>query len=85
MVTDMATEISAMWDGLMQQTEGTETPDEYVKQACLAAAVYQVGQLRAGEPVDPEKQIRILKEFMKPIKTTTLYYNQDYPNSDGTW
>lgn len=81
----MATEISAMFDGLMQQTEGTETPDEYVKQACLSCAHYTVNQIYAGEPIDPEKQISILRAFMKPIKTASLYYHQDYPNSDGTW
>ena len=85
MVTDMATELSAMWDGLAQQTEGTETPDEFVKQACLSAAVYQVGQMRAGEPIDPLKQQEIMKNFMNPVKKTTLHYSQDYPDSTGEW
>lgn len=82
----LATEISNMFDAFMQQAIGSETPDEYVTQACLACAVYTVGQIKAGEPIDPEKQERILKKFMIPIGAkTTLHYSQDYPNSDGTW
>lgn len=82
----MATEISAMFDGLLQQTEGTETPDEYVKQACLSCAQYTVNMIYAGEPVDPLVQIKILKEFMKPVEgKTTLYYTQQYPYNTGEW
>ena len=82
----MATEISALFDGLMQQTEGTETPDEYVKQACLSCAQYTVEQIYSGEPVDPLKQIQIIKEFMKPVSgKTTLFYDQQYVDTDGEW
>ena len=85
-VTDMATELSAMWDGLARQTEGTETPDEDVKQACLAAAMYQVGQIRKGEPIDPLIQIKIFKQFMAAdVRKTTLHYEQVYPDSTGEW
>ena len=82
----LATEISALFDGVMQQTEGTETPDEYVKQCCLSVAQYTVDMIQSGEPIDPEKQIRIIKEFMKaPGGKTTLYYAQEYPNRTGEW
>ena len=81
----MAQEISNMFDGLMQQSVGSETPDEYVTQACLSCAVYTIGQIYAGEPIDPEKQARLLKQFMTPIKKTSLYYSQDYPDSTGDW
>ena len=84
MDTDMATELSAMWDGLMVQTEGAETPIENVKQACLAAAVYQVGQLRAGEPIDPEKQIRIMLQFVTTKKPRPSFYVLS-PDSTGSW
>ena len=84
-VDDLATELSNRFDGLMQQAVGSETPDEYVTQACLGAAVYVVGQIYAGEPIDVEKQDRLLKQFMTPIKKTTLYYSQDYPDSTGDW
>ena len=84
MVTDMSVEISAMWDGLAQQTEGSETPTEDVKQACLAAAVYQVGQIRAGEPIDPEKQIRIMQSFMK-FKQARPSFKVLSPDSTGSW
>jgi hypothetical protein len=83
-VTDMSTELSAMWDGLVHQTEGDETPLEYVKQACLAAAVYQVGQIRAGEPIDVLVQINIMREFMKS-PTDQMVYDQQYPKSTGEW
>lgn len=86
MVTDMSTELSAMWDGLAQQTEGSETPDEFVKQACLAAAVYQVGQLRANLPIDPEKQMRIMTSFLgSTTSKTKMSYTQKYPESTGEW
>ena len=81
----LATEISALYDGLAQQTEGSETPDEYVKQACLSCAHYTVQQIMAGEPVDAIEQIRIIKQFLQPITNTMLFYDQQYPNSDGTW
>ena len=81
----LATEISNMFDGLMQQAVGSETPDEYVTQACIGCAVYTVGQRIAGEPIDPEKQADLLKRFMVPIKQTTLYYEQTYPDSTGKW
>ena len=74
-----------MFDGFMQQSTGSETPDEYVTQACLACAVYTVGQIKAGEPIDPEKQARLLKQFMRPINKTMLYFSTDYPDVDGTW
>ena len=81
----LATEISNMFDGLMQQAVGSETPDEYVTQACLGCAVYTVGQIVAGEAIDPEKQARLLRLFMAPIKKTSLYYEQKYPGTDGQW
>jgi hypothetical protein len=82
----MATEISALFDGLMDQTEGTETPSERIKQACLSCAHYTVDQIYAGEPVDPEKQIRILRNFLGPTgHTSSFYYSQDYPESTGDW
>ncbi len=85
MVTDMSVELSAMWDGLAQQTEGTETPAEYVKQACMATAVYQIGQMRKNEPIDPEKQIRIMKQFMTGAANERMSYSQQYPKISGTW
>ena len=81
----LATEISNMFDALMQQAVGSETPDEYVTQACIGCAVYTVGQRIAGEPIDPEKQADLLKRFMTPIKQTMLYYEQKYPGTDGQW
>lgn len=84
-ITAFAQEISNMFDALMQQSVGSETPDEYVTQACLACGVYTIGQIYAGEPIDPEKQARLLKQFMTPIKKTSLYYSQDYPDSTGEW
>lgn len=80
----LAQEISNMYDGLAQQAVGTEIPDEYVTQACLSCAVYTVGQIMAGEPIDPEKQFRIIKEFLKKT-TTQLHYEQSYPQSSGRW
>ena len=83
---DMATEISNMWDGLARQTVGAETPDEDVTQACLSAAVYQVGQMRAGEPIDQLVQIKIMKEFMGATGDAgTLFYDNQYPSSTGKW
>ena len=84
-VDELVQEISNMFDALMQQTVGSETPDEYVTQACLACGVYTIGQIYAGEPIDPEKQARLLKQFMTPIKKTSLYYEQKYPGTDGQW
>jgi hypothetical protein len=84
-VTALTTEISNRFDALMQQSVGSETPDEYVTQACLGAAAYVVGQHQAGEPIDAEKVDRLLRQFMVPIKKTSLYYEQAYPDSDGTW
>jgi hypothetical protein len=83
-VTDMSVELSAMWDGLVHQTEGDETPLEYVKQACMAAAVYQVGQMRKGEPIDPLIQIQIMREFMRS-PTDQLFFDQPYPKITGEW
>jgi len=84
-IGDMATELSNRFDGLMQQAVGSETPDEYVTQACLGAAMYTVDQIYAGEPVDPLQVDKLLKAFMTPIKKTTLYYSQDYPDATGKW
>ena len=81
----MATEISNMFDGFMQQATGSETPDEFVTQACLACAVYTIGQIYAGEPIDPEKQARLLKQFMIPIKGVNSSYSQEYPQVTGKW
>ena len=83
-ITDMAQELSAMWDGLVHQTEGDETPLEYVRQACLAAAVYQVGMIRKGEPIDPLIQITIMKSFIAS-PTDQLSYTQEYPSITGKW
>ena len=80
----MATEISNMYDGLAQQAVGTETPDEFVTQACLSCATYTVGQIMAGLPIDPEKQIRIIKSFLKKTKTQ-FFYAQNYPSASGKW
>lgn len=81
-----ATEISAMWDGLARQTEGTETPDEYVTQACLACAVYTINMIKAAEPIDPLIQIKIMKEFLvTDLKKSNLHYEQAYPDSTGNW
>ena len=79
-----ATEISAMYDGLAAQTEGTETPDEQVKQACLAVATYRVSRIQHGEPIDTPGEINIFKNFMKSTKTQ-LFYDQQYPTSAGDW
>ena len=82
----LATEISALFDGLMDQTEGTETPSEKVKQACLSCAHYTVDMIYEGESVDPEKQISILRSFMGPTgHTSVLHYDQTYPSSSGKW
>ena len=71
-VDAMFTELSAMWDGLARQTEGTETPAEYVKQAVLSAGVYQVEQIRFGSPIDVSEQMKIMKGFLTTnIKTHT--------------
>jgi hypothetical protein len=84
MIGTMATEISAMWDGLAQQTEGTETPDEYVKQACLSAAAYNVDKIMKNEVPDQLVMIRIMKEFLKTTKTQ-LFYDQQYTSSTWEW
>ncbi len=83
----MVTQISEMWDGFAHQTAGAEAlATETVTQACISAAVYQVGQMRAGEPVDPEKQISIFKAAVGETgETTTLTYTQSYPDSGGNW
>jgi hypothetical protein len=74
-----------MWDGLAQQTVGAETPDEYVTQGCLAAAAYTVGQIYKGEPIDPDKQIRLMKQFMTGAASARMSYTQENPDVDGTW
>lgn len=85
-VDAMFTELSAMWDGLSRQAEGTETPAEYVKQAVLSAGVYQIEQIRFGSPVDVREQMKIMKEFLTTnIKSTTTHYEQTYPDSSGKW
>jgi hypothetical protein len=82
----MATEISAMWDGWAHQTEGTETPSETVKQACLSCAHYTIDQIYAGETVDPIKQYAVFKAAVGATgETATLYYTQSYPDSAGEW
>lgn len=89
-IDDMVVLLSAMWDGLHHQAadaEGTgaATP-EYVRHACISAAVYQVGQLRKGEPIDPGVQIKIMKEFMgDPSVSEHLSYTQTYPQISGKW
>jgi hypothetical protein len=80
----IATEISAMYDGLAQQTEGTETPDEYVKQACLAVASYRIDRIYNNEKSDPLTEIKIIKEFLKKSKTQ-LFYDQQYAYNTGEW
>ena len=80
----MATEISNMFDGFMQQSTGSETPDEYVTHACLACAVYTIGQIYAGEPIDPLMQEKLLKQFMVPFGKQ-MSYGQEYPDSTGSW
>jgi len=86
MVGDMAGGISNMWDGLARQAVGSETPDEDVVQACLSAAVYQVGQIRAGEPIDQLVQIKIMMSFMGPTgDADTLFYYNQYPKTSGKW
>lgn len=79
-----ATEISNMFDGFMQQAIGSETPDEYVTQACLACAVYTIGQIYAGEPIDPLMQEKLLKQFMVPFGKQ-MSYGQEYPKNTGSW
>ena len=87
MVGDMATEVSAMLDGLVGQDEGDYTPTEQQRQACISAAVYQVDQIRAGEPVDPEVQIRIIQKSILGISTkkprTSWYVSS--PDVTGEW
>lgn len=80
----MATEISAMYDGLAQQTEGDETPDEYVKQACLMVASFRVGRIRKGLTPDPVIEMDIIQKFLKKTPTQ-LHYNQVYPSRSGKW
>lgn len=87
-IDDMVVILSAMWDGLNHQAadaEGTgaSTP-EYVSQACITAAVYQVEMIRAGQPVDPQAQIAIMEKFLQS-PTDQLFFDQQYPNIDGTW
>ena len=84
-ITALAQEISNTFDALMQQTVGSETPDEFVTQACLAAAVYTIGQIYAGEPVDPIEQAKKLKYYMTPIKGVNTSYSQEQPDSTGEW
>lgn len=81
----LAQEISNMYDGLNLQAVGTETPDEHVTQACLSCAVYTVGQIIAGETIDPEKQIRIMKQFMTSTSKQKMSYTQTYPKISGKW
>ena len=46
--------------------------------------MYQVGQIRKGEPIDVLVQIRIMKEFMSSANQS-LSYTQSYPESSGEW
>lgn len=83
----MVTQICNMWDGFAHQAAGAETIDtETVKQACISAAVYQIGQMRAGETIDTEKQYAIFRAAVGPTgETSTLFYDQQYPSSGGKW
>ena len=83
-VDDMAIGLGRMWDGLADQAALSETPDQFVKAAIVAACVYQVGQIRKGEPIDVLVQIRIMKEFMSSANQS-LSYTQSYPESSGEW
>jgi hypothetical protein len=84
-VDSMLEELSAMWDGLAQQTEDIETPTEHVKQAILAAGQYQVDQIRIGEPVDQLVIIKIFKQFMVFHSKDYSFYDQQYAYNTGKW
>ena len=84
----LATEISAKLDGLVQQAEGSygtdTTCEQWVKQACLAAASYKVNCIYAGEFVDEIKLIRIMKEVIKSKKPRSKFSVRS-PDSSGEW
>ena len=83
-VDAMLIELGAMWDGLSHQAEGVETPDEFVIQAVLAAGMYQVNQIRLGEPIDQQVQINLMKQFLAS-PTSQLFFDQQYPKITGEW